>query len=139
MRELLPGIFSWPWFSEPHGYDFNGTLVIEVTASHGLVSVSDLFELTIRPVADDPVAVDDEVGPVTAGESLTIAGATLLANDSDVDGDELVVQSGQNAIGGIVELKGTDVVFTADADFEGTASFAYTVLDTTGGTDDATV
>jgi glyoxylase-like metal-dependent hydrolase (beta-lactamase superfamily II) len=24
MRELLPGIFTWPWFSTPHGYDFNG-------------------------------------------------------------------------------------------------------------------
>jgi glyoxylase-like metal-dependent hydrolase (beta-lactamase superfamily II) len=29
VRELLPGIFSWPWFSERHGYDFNGTLVLQ--------------------------------------------------------------------------------------------------------------
>ncbi len=28
MRELLPGVLSWSWFSEPHGYDFNGTLVL---------------------------------------------------------------------------------------------------------------
>lgn len=28
MRELLPNIFSWSWFSEPHGYDFNGTLFL---------------------------------------------------------------------------------------------------------------
>ena len=28
MRELLPGVLSWPWFSEPHGYDFNGTLLL---------------------------------------------------------------------------------------------------------------
>jgi len=21
MREILTGIFSWPWFSEPHGYN----------------------------------------------------------------------------------------------------------------------
>jgi glyoxylase-like metal-dependent hydrolase (beta-lactamase superfamily II) len=27
MRELLPGVFTWPWFSERHGYDFNGYLV----------------------------------------------------------------------------------------------------------------
>lgn len=27
MRELLPGVFSWPWFSSRHGYDFNGTFV----------------------------------------------------------------------------------------------------------------
>jgi len=28
VRELLPGILTWPWFSERHGYDFNGTLVL---------------------------------------------------------------------------------------------------------------
>ncbi len=28
MREFLPGVLSWPWFSEPHGYEFNGTLLL---------------------------------------------------------------------------------------------------------------
>jgi glyoxylase-like metal-dependent hydrolase (beta-lactamase superfamily II) len=27
MREILPDVFMWSWFSEPHGYDFNGYLV----------------------------------------------------------------------------------------------------------------
>ncbi len=27
MREIVSGIFTWPWFSEPHGYNFNGHLV----------------------------------------------------------------------------------------------------------------
>src|SRR5467141_1092825 len=27
MREILPGILTWPWFSPRHGYDFNGWLV----------------------------------------------------------------------------------------------------------------
>ncbi|MBI2088952.1 MAG: MBL fold metallo-hydrolase [Deltaproteobacteria bacterium] len=27
MREILSGIFTWPWFSEPHGYNFNGYLI----------------------------------------------------------------------------------------------------------------
>ena len=27
MREIVSGIQTWPWFSEPHGYDFNGHLV----------------------------------------------------------------------------------------------------------------
>ncbi|MBA3494155.1 MAG: MBL fold metallo-hydrolase [Gammaproteobacteria bacterium] len=27
MREIVPDIFAWPWFSEPHGYDFNGYLL----------------------------------------------------------------------------------------------------------------
>lgn len=28
MREIVPGIFVWHWFSEPHGYNFNGHLVV---------------------------------------------------------------------------------------------------------------
>ena len=27
MREILPDIFTWPWFSEPHGYNFNGHFI----------------------------------------------------------------------------------------------------------------
>jgi glyoxylase-like metal-dependent hydrolase (beta-lactamase superfamily II) len=27
MREILTGIFTWPWFSQPHGYNFNGYLI----------------------------------------------------------------------------------------------------------------
>src|SRR5262245_16523771 len=27
MQAILPGILTWTWFSEPHGYDFNGYLI----------------------------------------------------------------------------------------------------------------
>lgn len=27
MKELVPGVFTWDWFSAPHGYDFHGTLL----------------------------------------------------------------------------------------------------------------
>jgi glyoxylase-like metal-dependent hydrolase (beta-lactamase superfamily II) len=27
MREIVDGIFTWAWFSEPHGYNFNGYFV----------------------------------------------------------------------------------------------------------------
>ena len=27
MREILNDIFTWPWFSEPHGYNFNGHFI----------------------------------------------------------------------------------------------------------------
>jgi glyoxylase-like metal-dependent hydrolase (beta-lactamase superfamily II) len=27
VREFLPDVWTWPWFSRPHGYDFNGTFV----------------------------------------------------------------------------------------------------------------
>ena len=28
MRQLLADVLTWSWFSEPHGYDFNGTLFL---------------------------------------------------------------------------------------------------------------
>jgi glyoxylase-like metal-dependent hydrolase (beta-lactamase superfamily II) len=28
MREILDGIYTWPWFSVPHGYNFNGHLIL---------------------------------------------------------------------------------------------------------------
>lgn len=28
MREVVPGIFTWHWFSEPHGYNFNGHFAV---------------------------------------------------------------------------------------------------------------
>ncbi len=28
MHEFLPGVSIWSWFSEPHGYDFHGTLLL---------------------------------------------------------------------------------------------------------------
>jgi glyoxylase-like metal-dependent hydrolase (beta-lactamase superfamily II) len=33
MREVLSGIFTWPWFSEPHGYNFNGHLICQSTGN----------------------------------------------------------------------------------------------------------
>ena len=32
MQEIVTDVFTWPWFSEPHGYNFNGFLVRD---SHG--------------------------------------------------------------------------------------------------------
>jgi len=33
MREVVSGIFTWPWFSEPHGYDFNSHLIVDATGN----------------------------------------------------------------------------------------------------------
>lgn len=45
MREILPGIFTWPWFSEPHGYNFNGHFI-----QHG---EGNLCVDPVEPSADD--------------------------------------------------------------------------------------
>ena len=86
------------------------------------------------PVAVADAASTDEDTP------LTIAAATLLANDTDADGDTLTITAVGNAVNGGVALDGNgDVVFTPDANFNGAATFDYTVSDGNAGTDTATV
>jgi len=71
--------------------------------------------------------------------ALTIIPATLLGNDTDLDGDTLSISSVQNATHGTVEIVDGKVVFTPEANYNGVATFTYTISDNNGGTDTATV
>lgn len=55
MREILPGILTWPWFSARHGYDFNGWLVRDRGGN----------------VCIDPVEMTDDVLDEVAREGVT--------------------------------------------------------------------
>ncbi|MDZ4262981.1 MAG: Ig-like domain-containing protein, partial [Pseudomonadota bacterium] len=94
--------------------------------------------LAVAPVNDAPVAVADSGVAATNG-SLTIPVATLLANDTDIDGDKLTIVSVQAPVNGSVSISGTNVVFTPSSNYEGPASFTYTVRDPAGATSTATV
>jgi hypothetical protein len=65
---------------------------------------------------------------------------TVLANDTDADGDTLDVISVAGATNGTPSLKANNtVVFTPAAGFVGTAGFTYTIRDAGKATDTATV
>ncbi|WP_297577482.1 retention module-containing protein, partial [uncultured Deefgea sp.] len=65
---------------------------------------------------------------------LQIPSSRLLQNDSDPDGDTLTIISVQNAVNGTVTLVNGNVVFTPNPNYNGPASFTYTVSDGHGGT-----
>jgi VCBS repeat-containing protein len=93
--------------------------------------------ITVTPVNDPPNAADDAA--TTAYQTPAII--AVLANDSPGDaGDTLTIQSLGPASGGTVaaNLDGT-VTFTPAAGFSGPGSFSYTVVDTGGLTDTASV
>jgi len=119
--------------------DFNGTDSFTYQASDGdKVSNVATVTVTVTPVNDAPVAVDDIV---TTDEDtpVEIAGSFLTSNDTDVDGDVLWIAGVDGAVNGAVVLDGGNVTFTPDPDFNGTGSFNYTVTDGNGGTDTGTV
>ncbi|MBI2600715.1 cadherin-like domain-containing protein [Candidatus Daviesbacteria bacterium] len=72
-----------------------------------------------------PVATTDSA---TTPEDTPVSVA-VLANDTDADGDALSLSSVSNAVNGSVTIDGSNAVFTPAANFNGAASFEYTVSD----------
>ncbi|MBP6030511.1 MAG: SdiA-regulated domain-containing protein [Sphingobium sp.] len=88
----------------------------------------------IAVVNDAPVAQDDVLADIAEDTpSFAISFASLIANDMAGPANEttqtLTITSVGNAVGGTVSIVGTDVIFTPDANFHGSARFDYSVLD----------
>ena len=113
--------------------NYNGTDEFSYTTTDGqATSNTATVHITINPVNDTPVAVDD-TRTVVAGTSYTFTAAQLLANDTDVDGDTLAVHSVGNPTGGTVVLNGNGTVtFTPSVGSSGSGSFTYTSADPAG-------
>jgi len=88
-----------------------------------------------------PVAANDNGYTTYANTALSIAAANLLANDSDADGDPLVITGANGAVNGTVTYNSqtNTVIFTPTAGYTGSASFSYSISDGHGGTASATV
>jgi VCBS repeat-containing protein len=127
-------------FTYTPNLDFHGADSFTYRGSDGALDSNEAtVALTITPVNDAPVAAPDTAG-MPEDTPLTIQAATLLANDSDVDGGLLTLIGVGNAVHGSVVLDGDgDPVFTPAPNFNGAASFEYTVSDGQGGSDTATV
>jgi cysteine-rich repeat protein len=110
--------------------DFNGTAGFDYTISDGTNTDTAHVTVTVTAVNDAPVAVDD-AATTPEDTQATIPVATLLANDTDVDGPTLTVSAVGNPTNGTVMMMGANVIFTPAANFTGTATFEYTVTDGT--------
>ncbi len=88
-----------------------------------------------------PVAANDNGLQAYSNTALSIAAATLLANDTDADGDLLSITGVSAAANGIVTFNSqtNSVIFTAASGYVGAASFTYTISDGRGGTASAQV
>ena len=90
------------------------------------------MDLTVNPVNDAPVAVDDGSSGTpfqTTAEDTPVTLTTLLDNDTDVDGDSLSITVASGASHGSLSHTTTSVTYTPNANWNGDDSFTYAVCD----------
>ncbi|MDB4374531.1 tandem-95 repeat protein [bacterium] len=117
--------------------NYNGSDSFTYTVSDGNGgSDTATVNITITSVNDNPVAENDTE---TVLQNSTNTVFDVLGNDTDLDGDSLVISAVQYNGTGIVVNNGNSLTYTPDVDFTGNESIVYTVSDGAGGTDSATV
>ncbi|MDX8355765.1 tandem-95 repeat protein [Cognatiyoonia sp. IB215182] len=141
-------------FSGTPPKDYTGQVSVIVTASDGALSESGIFALEITAVNDAPVAADDVAQSstlITEDVVTPIAIATLLSNDSDIDGDVLAVTAvdATSAHGATLKLNSDGTISYDPTGVDGiralaegetlTDTFTYTVKDGHGGESTASV
>ncbi|ELC3159240.1 tandem-95 repeat protein, partial [Vibrio harveyi] len=115
--------------------NFNGDATISYTISDGQLTDDATVAVTVNPVNDAPVAVDDTV---TTDEDTAVT-IDVLANDSDPENDQLTITNASvPAEQGTVAIVDGKLVFTPAENFNGDATISYTISDGQL-TDDATV
>jgi large repetitive protein len=116
--------------------DFSGVDSFNYTLSDGNGGTATAtVTITVTPVNDPPVAENDAV---TTDEETPVSISVLL-NDVDPDGDNLIVEEVAQPAHGTAQNLGTTISYTPNANYNGTDSFTYTVSDGHGETDSATV
>lgn len=111
--------------------DYNGPDSFTFKANDGIVDSNiATVSLTILPVNDPPVAADDSA--TTSQDTPVIV--AVLANDTDPDGDSLLLISFTQGANGTVSDNGNGTVtYTPNSGFSGSDGFTYTISDGNGG------
>ena len=112
------------WSADPNGISSGQSYVV--------------FGQGTTPTNQPPVANSDSA-TTAQNTAVTLEASTLLANDTDADGDSLSLTGVSNAVNGSVTESDGNVIFTPSTNFTGNASFDYSISDGQGGTSSANV
>lgn len=116
--------------------NYNGSDAFTYTISDGSQTAQATVNVTVQPIPDSPNAVSDQAQG-NMGSQIVI---TVLANDSDPDGNALTVASVTQPANGTATLNANGTVtYQSAAGFAGQNQFTYTISDGTGRTASATV
>ncbi|MBT4845056.1 MAG: tandem-95 repeat protein, partial [Planctomycetaceae bacterium] len=122
--------------------DFFGEEVFTYTAGNNTGDASATVTIQVFPIQDLPTANDDVITTVT--EDSSNVALDLLINDTiapDANESLSIVFITQGTQGGTVAVSdsGEFVLYTPAVNFDGTDTFTYTIRDSNGGEDTATV
>jgi hypothetical protein len=120
-----------------NGDGFDDLIIGAVAADpNGIINAGQsyvLFGQGTTPTNQPPVANPDSA-TTAQNTAVTLEASTLLANDTDVNGDSLSLTGVSNAVNGSVTFSNGNVIFTPSTNFTGNASFDYSISDGQGGT-----
>jgi hypothetical protein len=120
-------------YTPNQNYSGTDTLQYQICDDGGDCSTASV-SITITPVNDPPVAVDDNLTLAEDSPSTL----NVLANDTDVDSPSLSISAVGNPANGSVVNNTSSLFYTPAQDFFGSDVFTYTITDGTLG-DTATV
>ncbi|MEQ1860992.1 MAG: Ig-like domain-containing protein, partial [Chthoniobacteraceae bacterium] len=127
----------------PTGNTFGFTAQASLDAVGTGISTTTSTSITVSEVNDPPTAAPDTLTNVAEDSGQrTILAATLTGNDSRGPANEnaqtLTITAAGSAVGGTVSVSGGNVLFDPTLNFNGAASFSYTITDngTTNGSAD---
>ena len=95
------------------------------------------MNITVNAINDNPNAVNDTFN---TNEDTALNNINVLSNDSDIDGNALIIDSVTQASNGIVSINPDNTLnYIPNANYNGLDSFTYTVSDGQGAFSTATV
>ncbi len=127
------GTFTYTPEANYNGNDNFTYTVIDGNGTEQTIAVN----VDIAAGNDTPEAIGETISIL---EDSTITTSNVLANDTDIDGDTLIVSDFTQAGHGTVIYNGDGTFdYTPQANYNGSDSFTYTVSDGNGGTTTATM
>lgn len=112
--------------------NYHGSDVISYTIEDSKNNTATaIVNVTVAAVNDKPVAIADIA---TTNEDVAV-NIVVLSNDTDVDGDTLLIKTTPTALNGsVVVVSNTTLDYFPNSNFFGTDTITYTVDDSNGGT-----
>ncbi|MBE9046835.1 tandem-95 repeat protein [Pleurocapsales cyanobacterium LEGE 10410] len=109
--------------------NLNGTVSFDYTVTDGVDNYTELVEVEVIPV-NDPLIVNNDTATTNEDVPLTISALELFANDNNEDRKQSFISKVNNSVNGTAILdQDGNVRFVPDSNFNGIASFDYTVTD----------